>query len=161
MGKDNKTFIILSMHRSASSLVAKGLNNAGVNMGENLLSGLADNPEGHFEDLDFLYTNIHLMNGDNWKDVNTPIKNLNMKSLIEKKDINPLWGWKDPRTILTIERYYDLLNDPIIVALFRNPEKVGMSLEKRGDMTKKEGIKLAKEYNKKLLLFLNKRFGED
>ena len=57
----NKTFVILGCHRSASSLVAKALHEAGVHMGDELLSGLADNPEGHFEDMDFLKKNVEIL----------------------------------------------------------------------------------------------------
>ena len=157
--KPNKTFIVLSMHRSASSLVAKSLHEAGVHMGDKLLSGHADNPEGHFEDLDFLRTNISMMGGDNWRNPDTKVYDIDVSPLVKAKDIKPLWGFKDPRTALTIDKYYDYFEDPIIVALFRNPEMVGKSLEARGDMTKEEGIKLAKQYNRKILDFLNKKFG--
>lgn len=154
----NKTFVVLGCHRSASSLVAKALHEAGVHMGDDLLCGLPDNPEGHFEDLDFLKKNVEILGGDNWRQVDGPLNDVDTAQLIARKNTRPLWGWKDPRTVLTIDSYYDHLDDPVIVALFRKPERVGKSLAARGDMSEAEGTALARAYNKKLIDFLSKRF---
>ena len=154
----NKTFIVLGCHRSATSLVAKALHEAGVHMGEELLSNLPDNPEGHFEDMDFLKKNVEILGGDNWDQPDTPLQDADTSQLLKQKDNKPLWGWKDPRTCLTIDKYYDHLDDPIILASFRKPDMVGKSLARRGDMTEEEGIALAKAYNKKIIDFLSKKF---
>ena len=154
----NKTFIILGCHRSASSLVAKALHEAGVHMGDDLLSGLQDNPEGHFEDMDFLKKNVELLGGDIWNDVDRPLQDADTNELINSKDTRPLWGWKDPRTTLTIDKYYNHLEDPIIVGLFRKPELVAKSMAKRGDISEVEALILAKAYNKKIIDFLSQRF---
>lgn len=154
----NKTFVILGCHRSASSLVAKALHEAGVHMGDALLSGLPDNPEGHFEDMDFLKMNVDLLGGNVWDDVDRPLRDLDTGDLVRRKDTRPLWGWKDPRTVLTIDRYYDHLEDPIIVALFRKPERVAKSMAKRGDIGEEEALALAKAYNRKIIDFLSRHF---
>ena len=154
----NKTFVVLGCHRSASSLVARALHEAGVHMGDNLLSGLPDNPEGHFEDMDFLAKNVELLGGDFWRDVDRPLQDADTGELVRSKDCRPLWGWKDPRTVMTIDRYFGHLADPIIVALFRKPELVGKSLARRGDMSEAEGADLARAYNRKLIDFLSREF---
>lgn len=154
----NKTFIVLGMHRSATSLIAKALHSIGVNMGDRLLPPANDNPEGFFEDIEFLQTNIQLLGGDRWANPPEGLQDIDVEKLIKRKDVAPLWGWKDPRTVLTIEKYYDLLEDPILVCVFRKPEHVGASLERRGNMSKEQGVKLADEYNQRLLTFLNKKF---
>lgn len=154
----NKTFVILACHRSASSLVAKALHEAGVHMGDDLLSGLPDNPEGHFEDMDFLRRNVELLDGNIWNDVDRPLLDLDTGDLIRAKDNKPLWGWKDPRTVLTIDKYYDHLEDPIIVGLFRKPEHVASSMAKRGDISEADALALAKAYNRKIIAFLEKHF---
>lgn len=154
----NKTFIILSMHRSASSLVARALHICGVHMGDRLLKGLPDNPEGHYEDVDFIEKNIELLGGDNWQNPDTVVQGGDTSDLIRKKNNKKLWGFKDPRTALTIDKYYHQLDDPIIVALFRKPGLVGESLERRGDMDKERGARLARQYNKKIIDFLTKEF---
>ncbi|MBT6044250.1 MAG: hypothetical protein HOH14_12250 [Gammaproteobacteria bacterium] len=154
----NKTFVILACHRSASSLVAKALHEAGVHMGDDLLSGLPDNPEGHFEDMDFLKKNVEILGGDNWKDVNKSLNDADTQALIESKNNKPLWGWKDPRTALTIDKYYQHLEDPVVVSLFRKPELVAKSMAARGDIDEEEALQLAKAYNKKIIDFLSKNF---
>lgn len=155
----NKTFIVLGCHRSATSLIAKALHEAGVHMGDDLLQGLPDNPEGHFEDMDFLIKNVQLLGGDNWDKPDTVLRDdVDVTELLKAKDVRPLWGWKDPRTSLTIEKYYEHLDDPIVLTSFRRPELVGESLERRGDMSREEGTRLAREYNKRVIAFLQKHF---
>jgi len=154
----NKTFVILGCHRSASSLVAKALHEAGVHMGDDLLFGLPDNPEGHFEDMDFLKKNVEILGGNIWDDVDRPLIPSDTESLIRRKDNKPLWGWKDPRTTMTIEKYYDHLDDPVIVALFRKPEHVAKSMAKRGDISEEKALALAKAYNRKIIDFLSRKF---
>lgn len=154
----NKTFVILGCHRSASSLVAKALHEAGVHMGDDLLSGLPDNPEGHFEDMDFLKKNVEILDGNIWNDVERELQDIDTSELIESKNNKALWGWKDPRTTLTIDKYYDHLDDPIIVGLFRKPALVAKSMAKRGDISEEEALALAKAYNRKIIDFLSKHF---
>jgi hypothetical protein len=154
----NKTFVVLGCHRSASSLVAKALHEAGVHMGDDLLSGLPDNPDGHYEDMDFLKKNVEILGGNIWNDVNRPLEDVDTLALIHQKNTRPLWGWKDPRTVLTIDKYYDHLEDPVIVALFRKPTLVGKSMAQRGDISEEDAITLAKAYNKKIIDFLSNHF---
>jgi len=154
----NKTFVILGCHRSASSLVAKALHEAGVHMGDDLLSGLPDNPEGHFEDMDFLKKNVEILDGDIWNDVERELQDIETRGLIDSKNNKALWGWKDPRTTLTIEKYYEHLDDPIIVGLFRKPTLVAKSMAKRGNISEEEALTLAKAYNQKIIDFLTKHF---
>lgn len=154
----NKTFVILGCHRSASSLVAKALHEAGVHMGDDLLSGLPDNPEGHFEDMDFLKKNVEILGGNIWNDVTRELQDVNTSALLDTKNTKPLWGWKDPRTVLTINKYYEHLDDPIIVALFRKPELVAKSMAQRGDISETDALTLAKAYNKKIIDFLSEKF---
>ena len=53
-----KTFVVLGMHRSATSLSAMGLSRCNVHIGDNLLGADANsNPYGHFEDRDFIRMN--------------------------------------------------------------------------------------------------------
>ncbi|MBT5484284.1 MAG: hypothetical protein HOK55_06105 [Gammaproteobacteria bacterium] len=127
-------------------------------MGDDLLSGLPDNPEGHFEDMDFLKKNVEILGGDNWKDVNKSLNDADTQALIESKNNKPLWGWKDPRTALTIDKYYQHLEDPVVVSLFRKPELVAKSMAARGDIDEEEALQLAKAYNKKIIDFLSKNF---
>jgi len=59
---------------------------------------------------------------------------------------------------MTIEKYYDHLDDPVIVALFRKPEHVAKSMAKRGDISEEKALALAKAYNRKIIDFLSRKF---
>lgn len=50
-----KTIIVLGMHRSATSLVAKGLANE-IDIGVKMIS-IPDNPQGHWENTNFINLN--------------------------------------------------------------------------------------------------------
>jgi hypothetical protein len=69
-----------------------------------------------------------------------------------------IWGWKDPRTTLTIRLYEPHLQDPHFIASFRDPVKVAESLCARSSrMTIEQGVDLAREYNRRLVTFLQHR----
>lgn len=55
--KQNKQIVVLGMHRSGTSTVARILSEVGINMGERLLGASSSNPMGHFEDADFFDLN--------------------------------------------------------------------------------------------------------
>jgi hypothetical protein len=60
--------------------------------------------------------------------------------------------------VLTIEKYYDHLDDPIIIGLFRKPELVAKSMARRGDISEVDALALAKAYNRKIIDFLSEHF---
>ena len=164
MDETNKCFIVLGMHRTASSLIAKGLKQAGVNMGEKLLGPGRGNLSGHFEDLSFLYMNELILHqaGGKWNSP-PPEKAIikagkffkkEIKELIEKKNKTGLWGWKDPRTILTIKCYMPYLHDPCFYVCLRKPEMIADSLKRRDETSIEFGVKLAAIYHKRLVDFL-------
>ena len=154
-------YIILGMHRSATSFLAKCLKLGGVNIGKNLLGAGRGNPEGHFENLDFLNLNDEILfgAGGSWK--NPPSEEAIHKSAERlkekiketiKRNKSELWGWKDPRTALTIQEYLPYLDDEVyLISIFRNPRKVAESLNRRDGMPIEQGIKLAQEYNRRII----------
>lgn len=157
----NKTFIVLGMHRSATSLVAGGLKKMDINMGKKLLGADKSNPFGHFEDRVFMKLNTKILEqaGGSWdnppsetniieagKELSGEIRELTNKQ--------GLWGWKDPRTTLTIKCYLPYLENPHFICCFRKPLEVAKSLQKREGWSIDKGIELTKEYNKRLLRFL-------
>src|SRR5438132_1462972 len=107
-----KTFVVLGMHRSATSLVAKGLTSI-VHMGDEMLGSGQFNPEGHFENMHFLTMNERILTaaGGDWKHPPPEEAILGLKKrfaeeidrLVQQESRGrALWGWKDPRTTLTI-----------------------------------------------------------
>lgn len=158
------------MHRSATSLVAKGLYEARVHLGDRLLGAHASNPHGHYEDIEFIRLNDRLLHeaGGSW-DNPPPEKEIcrvgykhrkGIQHFIELKQYDhELWGWKDPRTVLTIRCFEPFLTAPHYVSVFRSPEEVAASLQRRDGWTIEQGLKLAKEYNRRLVKFLHEQTG--
>jgi hypothetical protein len=167
---DNHCFVVLGMHRSATSLITKGIFKVGVKIGSNVLSADSGNPHGYWEDTDFLYLNKWILAeaGGNWYNVPSEEKILKVgnradvkgriKTLVDKKYAqNNLWGFKDPRTILTIKVIRPHLKKHSFIVAFRNPTEIAQSLYARnaqiGDLS--THLKLAAEYNHRLLKFLD------
>ncbi len=170
--KTTKTFVILGMHRSATSLIAGALKDFGVDLGRQLLGVnyfFKDDDSkisAHFENIDFLKLNEEILTtaGGSWSN---PPSEKNILALKEKfaprikklvKEKSGLWGWKDPRTTLTIKLYLPYLKNPHFICCFREPLEVARSLYRRQKMPVKEGLKLAETYNKRLLDFLNSSY---
>lgn len=146
------------MGRSGTSLISQALHNYGVHMGDEFAPANEGNPLGYFEDLDFVSLNESMIKGDEYS-TEAEIDYDACAHLLRVKDIHPLWGWKDPRTTLTLDGYYDNLDDPIIVSVFRKPEHIARSLVERDGVDYDKAYKLAVDYQKKTLEELNKRFG--
>lgn len=165
MERDNKkTVVVLGMHRSGTSTVAGILNKLGIYMGDDLLKANHSNPVGHFENKKFIELNDKILKsaGGRWdwpptKDVILMQRNKFEKdiiNLIKSESITNIWGWKDPRTSLTIDLYYEFLENPHFIICTRDDNDVGRSLYKRGDMTQEEGALLSEIYKTKINNFL-------
>lgn len=153
-----KTFVVLGMHKSATSLAAKGLHEAGVYMGENLNRYGFDGYD-FYENEDFVNLNDRILKAAGGDHKNPPSRqrileqdfSREIQEVISKHE-RKLWGWKDPRTTLTIELYMPYLKNPHFITCFRDPKKVARHYH--GDVT------LAYEYNRRLLDFLYKNYVE-
>ena len=159
-----KTIVVLGMHRSATSLIAKGLANE-INMGSVMLEPQEDNPEGFYENKYFVALNSALFAnaGGSWdnppsikdlKEANTGM-NDTIRAVVKQEQRQPIWGWKDPRTALTIDLYLPYLNNPHFVCVYRNPREVAKSLFKRDGIPIDKGIALAVEYNSRIRGFMD------
>lgn len=140
---------------------------AGINMGDRLLGPAVDNPKGFFEDLDFLTINDAILHkaGGSWDnppaersiiDAGKSLSNM-ISELVARRTDRVCWGWKDPRTALTIRCYMPHLADckVFFIPCFRKPLEVAKSLNERNGMLLDDGIRLAKIYNQRILEFLN------
>lgn len=159
----SKCFIVLGMHRSATSLAAKGLHTSDIFIGQQLLGPDHSNPYGHYEALDFTILNREILSaaGGSWDNppsedaILNQVDNFDSKiTAIIEKNKRHHWGWKDPRTILTIKLFLPHIENPHFIACFRDPDEVAKSLNKRNQMPIDQGLTLAKEYNRRLLDFL-------
>lgn len=162
--------IVTGMHRSGTSLVAAILQSAGVDMGSRLLGPHPSNPQGHFEDLDFLELHKACLRRLNRSIIVrdprslegfTPPERDRARALIEARAGKSLWGWKDPRSALFLESWGKLLPDANWVFLYRQPMDVVLSLLRRGSdpevvLQPKAGLDAWKAYNREILRFLER-----
>jgi hypothetical protein len=159
-----KCFIVLGMHRSATSLTAKGLHKCNVHMGDRLLGKHPSNPYGHYEDIEMIALNDCILRhaGGSWdhppseKAILSAGRGLSdtLKQAIElRQRDHEFWGWKDPRTSLTIRCWLPYIENPHFIINVRQPIEVARSLLKRDDMPIKEGLALAGLYNRRIIRF--------
>lgn len=118
------------MHRAGTSLVARIFYEWGVNLGKDLMKGDVANPEGFYENWDFVNLNSTLLKENNaeWnypKIIKRP--DIRCKKLIEEHR-DTLWGWKDNRTAFTFPAYEPFLENVLFVVCLRDKEAITNSL---------------------------------
>jgi len=153
------------MHKSGTSMVAGVLEKLGVNIGKELLSPHWSNPLGHFENVKFVNLNERILKEakGSWSEPPKEEYILSLKEkfseeiqkLIEKEE-SKIWGWKDPRTSLTIELYLPYLKNPYFFVCHRNIKAIAEELKERDNMEIVKGENLAKLYEKRINDFFQK-----
>lgn len=148
---------VLGMHRSGTSAVAGSLKEAGVFLGRVLDKSIEHNRKGLHEPPAILYMQEDLLikNGGAW---HTPPASVEWGALhtavrdlfIESRAEQPLWGFKDPRTVLTIEGWLDALPDLRALCVFRHPAEVALSLARRNGFELARGYQIWDAYNRRL-----------
>ncbi|NOX38923.1 MAG: tetratricopeptide repeat protein [Calditrichaeota bacterium] len=155
------------MHRSGTSVLAHMLNVMGLFLGEEdeLLPPAKDNPEGFWENINFIAINdaiLNLLNGS-WD--NPPefairpeqdkeqwvLISLQAKEVIAKYQNLFLWGWKDPRNCITFPFWKALIPNLKTIIIFRNPIDVAASLQKRDGFSLEKSLDLWFRYNSALV----------
>lgn len=141
------------------------LSKLGVDVGKRLLNPNVANPLGYFEDVDFFELNKRILRaaGGNWKtppETNTILAQKNkfrkqIRDLVCKKE-SELWGWKDPRTSLTIQLYLPFLKNAHFIVCHRDPKEVARSLAQRENWKIQKGIRLKKIYDERINSFFKK-----
>ncbi|WP_417612452.1 sulfotransferase [Owenweeksia hongkongensis] len=134
--------IIIGMHRSGTSLVAKVLEKAGIFMGV-----IKDH---NYEAMHFLSLNQQTLwaASASWLEPKVPEK-LFWKTIPAKALYNehfkingklqqlsyalksPAWGWKDPRNTFTLNMWLSLFPNAKVIHVTRDCEEVAKSLSKR------------------------------
>jgi hypothetical protein len=161
MSDDLKTVVILGMHRSGSSVVASLCAGLGVNMGGRLLSGLEDNPFGHFEDSDFVTLNEKILHSLNktWDLPPSKEEVLSAKPIFENEikllmsGKSGIWGWKAPRTSILLPLYNDFLTNPYFIICDRDDQEIAESIKKRNKIPLWAGKRISKIYKKRIHSF--------
>jgi len=125
-----------------------------------MLGSDSSNPTGHYEDLEFLAINKAILRvaGGSWRSPTSHeaimavhTYDARMAALVAKRDAeHELWGWKDPRTCLTLEKWMPLLSHPFVAYIHRDHRSVMDSLWRRNHIGLSEGIPLCGEYERRL-----------
>ncbi len=146
--KIKQAILIVGMHRSGTSVLARGLQALGVSIGDNLLPGNEWNPNGYFEHADIVSLNDALLGlvGKRWDSLALPPWD-EMEPLFEpykaqalallEKDFagQALCGIKDPRASRLLPFWQSVfasagMRDSYVIAL-RTPGSVARSLSAR------------------------------
>lgn len=159
-----KIFLATGMHRSGTSLLAKGLHQAGVHMGDQLIPADRSNPYGHWEDMPAVMLNEKILShyGGTW---HTPPATLDgplgdhlgdrIPAYIRTRcEQSELWGMKDPRFCITWPAWLPYLRatgaDLHVMAAWRTPEASARSLRLRDGIPVERGVELAVRYHEGL-----------
>jgi hypothetical protein len=162
--------VIGGMHRSGTSLTASIIAAAGIHLGDDLMAAGTGNPRGHFEDLEFyhLHQRILAANGLSLEGftchesvVVPPASQAEATDLVRRRRAaGRPWGWKDPRTVLLLDFWADLLPEARWLFVVRPPENVVDSLLRRGDtafvVNPRHAIDVWVAYNKRILDFAHR-----
>jgi len=149
----HKVVVVLGMHRSGTSTVARGLQALGVDLGNNLLPQQPDNPRGFWEDSGLLAINEELLascglvwhsfgavDARHWSSPGLDDLRLNAINYVRKNfGDRPIWGFKDPRTARVLPFWQSVfkhlgIKDTYVIAV-RNPISVARSLEARNQFS--------------------------
>ncbi|MGA9273415.1 MAG: sulfotransferase [Candidatus Cybelea sp.] len=148
----SRAIVVVGMHRSGTSAVARGLKALSVYLGRNFLDAQPENPTGYWEDKGIVELNERVLKALRltWDGV-APIARRSFggwrmwrlrrearrylrRSFIEE----PLWGFKDPRTLRLLSFWLRVFHESDVndayVLVIRNPSSVAASLFKRQGM---------------------------
>ena len=148
----------LGSHRSGTSLTSRVLNLLGVHLGpdERVVVTGDDNPKGYWEHHQLVGINDEILArfGGRWDEppafppqwsADPGLDELKEKArhlVTENFAAAPLWGWKDPRTCLTLPFWQDVIGPMRYVICIRNPSAVMASLARRDGMSTEKAERL-------------------
>jgi hypothetical protein len=157
---------IAGVHRSGTSLIARALSGCGLYLGDDndLMPPAVGNDEGHWENLKFVEINDEILNefGAGWDSPTDLPPNWHHDARLEamrRKAVRLTdgfvgfehWGWKDPRTSLTLPFWTSLLPRLQVVICVRNPLEVAHSLYARNGLSYALSLRLWHAYNDAIL----------
>ena len=158
-----RVVVVLGMARSGTSATMRILNILGVAVGDpdRLLGAIEHiNKKGFFEHYAIMRLNTALLRrlGGSWRD--PPPMPSGWESDPKLDDLReqaaailaadfagrPLWGFKDPRTCLTLPFWRPLIGPAAFVVCHRHPLEIAASLETRDGLSTEQSIALWRRY---------------
>jgi hypothetical protein len=140
---------VLGMHRSGTSLLAQVLHALGVDLGpdEHLMRPSPANPQGHWENEPITELNDEILArlGGTWSrppdlpagwERSPALDDLRVQArelVIQEFGDSECWGFKDPRTCLTLPFWQRILPPMRYLICLRNPVDVAFSLGRRDE----------------------------
>lgn len=161
--RPERVVAVLGMHRSGTSAFVGSLQQRGLFLGAHNRQN-RHNPRGNRENRRVLGLNEAVLgdSGGSWREPPAAIE-WSAERLDEARAIlaeysgRPLWGFKDPRTLLTLEGWERLLPDIELVGIFRHPASVARSLASRPNLPVTDPLRLWTTYNERLLALHSRR----
>jgi hypothetical protein len=152
-----KTVLILGMHRSGTSCLAGSLQEAGLYLGE-VNTAAPHNAKGNRESLAIMALQDDLLraNGGDWDAPPATViwsaeHRARRDAIIATYPPNRIWGFKDPRTLLTLSGWLEALPAVRYVGTFRHPLAVAASLYARNQVAVDQSLALWMVYNHRLM----------
>ncbi len=167
---------VLGPSRSGTSLTTRILNVLGVDLGEagTLVGPLeGNNPTGFWEHREIMELNEEILLAfdpgartvwrrppplpPGWQRDPRLVGHRRSARLILRRNFagKPLWGWKDPRSCLTLPFWQELVPDLRYVICVRDPRDVAASLGARDGIPDQEGVRLWLRYMSDAVLYSN------
>jgi hypothetical protein len=159
---------VLGMHRSGTSAITSLLEPIGVHLGalDDLRDDAAGDPHGYWEHRGLKAVSEDLLHrlgadwhrppivGDGWHKAASldDLRAHARRVIAAHAGDHPLWGWKDPRTSITLPFWKPLLPGARYVVCLRHPLEAARSLETRDALPLWHGLRLWLHYTASALI---------
>jgi hypothetical protein len=157
--RPERVICVLGMHRSGTSCLAGSLEQQGLFLGD-VNTAAPWNRRGNRESFAVMDLQTAFLDacGGSW---DRPAATVEWRpehfeqagAMLAGQSAHPLWGFKDPRTLLTLEGWRRLVPDLQPAGIFRHPLTVAQSLKSRNDLDLEAGLALWTAYNERLVRF--------
>lgn len=159
-----RPIIVLGMHRSGTSCLAGCLQAAGLHLGEVHTANM-HNLKGNRENQVVMDLNDALLaaNGGSWHHPPDKVEWTDASRARREPALAAIardgpWGFKDPRTLLTLDGWLERLDRAELVASYRHPSAVAASLAARPPgFSAAHWFRLWRRYNRLLLALADAR----
>ncbi len=160
-----RVITVLGMHRSGTSSLVGSLEAAGLPLGDVRREGGESNEKGHREpgEVIRLHDDVLMNSRGAWHLPPASVEwsteqRERRDAFIASHEGMPLWGWKEPRTLLVIDGWLEVLPQLEFVGSFRHPLVVARSLKRRhGNDTPRMWLEVWLAYNRVLLRLAQER----